>query len=83
MKKLSKNQQDVVDLLKAGWELGSSHTRLGGNCWLQKNGICRGGQSKNISKATLRALKKKGIIKDSPKREKDPYWLNRYELVGD
>ncbi len=72
--KLSKTQQEVIDLMKSGWELGQSmaiHSRT----WLQKNGLGRGGETKNVSGATVHALYRKGLI-DS----KDNFPTRKYYL---
>ena len=59
---LSKAQQEVVDLLTDGWDLGVSMS-MDGLCWLQRGGIGRGGASKTVSKATVSALCRKGVIR--------------------
>lgn len=78
MKKLSKTQQEVVDLMRSGWELGNS----GGfysRTWLQKGGCGRGGDTKTVSVATLFALRKVNAIK-----VKNSQWaLTTYQLTGD
>ena len=38
MRQLTPMQQEVVDLIKAGWELGSS-MGIDSRGWLQKNGL--------------------------------------------
>ncbi len=60
--KLSKTQQEVVDLIKSGWELGQGGSSSNYRVWLQFGGVGRGGESKTISKATLRMLLKKEIV---------------------
>lgn len=74
--KLSKTQQDVVDLMKNGWELGSTMTFEGG-CWLQENGCGRGGNTERVSNSTVHALLNKGIICE--KKAKFP--LRTYKLA--
>lgn len=78
MKKLSKTQQEVVELMRSGWELGQG-MNLYGRTWLQKGGCGRGGDTKNISSATLFALRKANAIKVK-KRE---WSLETYELTED
>ena len=80
MKKLSKTQQEVVNLINDGWELGMQ-TGLTGRYWIQKGGLCCGGESKNISSATVHALEREGLIIRVAKRKNDQYWLIRFELV--
>jgi len=61
-KKMSKVQQYVIDLMKSGWELGhwsGWHDRY----VLQKEGLGKGGETKNVSGATVHALMDKGYIK--------------------
>lgn len=59
--KLSKTQQEVVALMREGWELGRS-TTMGGRTWLQNGGIGRGGEVKRVSAATATALSRAGVI---------------------
>ena len=59
--KLSKAQQEVVNLLSDGWEIGHSLT-FDGRFWIQKGGAGRGGESKNLNANTACALIKAGII---------------------
>lgn len=61
MKKLSKAQQKIIDLLNSGWEIGwmlDSSDR----CWIQKGGAGRGGESRNVNISTARALREAGNI---------------------
>jgi hypothetical protein len=62
--KLSKVQQEVIDLMKDGWELGTSTGFFIHTC-LQKGGQGKGGDTKDISIATVNALKNKGLIEHS------------------
>lgn len=62
MRKLSATQQHVVDALRNGWELGEMMTMAGG-CWMQKGGLGRGGECKEVRGSTVTALFKKNIIK--------------------
>jgi len=55
MRKLTKQQQEVIDLMKKGWELGSS-MGIEGGCWLQKGGCGRGGETKQVRWNTLHTL---------------------------
>jgi len=61
MKKLSARQQEVIDLLSNGWELGWG-LDIGGTCWIQKGGAGRGGESRKVSIATARALREAGKV---------------------
>lgn len=60
--KLTKTQQEVVDLLKQGWELAIGRDFHGG-CWVQEGGIGRGGRARNIRSDTAHALVKKGVVR--------------------
>jgi len=60
--KLSKTQQEVIDLMKNDWELGTSMSGEH-HSWLQKGGLGKGGESKTVSSATVHALYRKGLIK--------------------
>jgi hypothetical protein len=60
--KLSKTQQDIIDLLVDGWEMGWSRT-LDGGVWIQKGGAGRGGESRKVNINTAKALLKMGQIR--------------------
>ncbi len=67
MRKLTPIQQEVIDLINQGWELGSSIT-LDGRCWIQKGGLGRGGgESKKVSSSTVRTLEYLGYIERGEK----------------
>lgn len=74
--KPTKKQQEVLDLMHEGWELGSD---MGWNpfAWLQKNGLGRGGATVKVSMATLHSLRDKGFIRLASTN----YPLRRYELI--
>lgn len=59
--KLTKLQQEVIDYMKKGWELGSS-TAISSRSWLQKDGLGRGGETRNVNGNTVSALCEKGLI---------------------
>ena len=59
--KLSKVQREVVELMKRGWELGCS-TSFDSRCWMQKDGLGRGGETKDVRSSTVFALHKKEVI---------------------
>ena len=59
--KLSKRQQEVVDLMKAGWEMGHNGG-ISSRCWLQRDGCGHGGPTKEVNDNTFYALYKRGLI---------------------
>ena len=61
MKNLSKRQQEVIDLLSEGWEIGWSNT-FDGSVWIQKGGAGKGGESKKVHAATALSLRDMGLI---------------------
>lgn len=68
MKKLSKAQQEVVDLMKAGWALCQDRSFRGGY-WLQQDGCGRGGKHKRLNANTAFALFQRGLlVSDDPDR---------------
>ena len=76
MEKLTEVQQEVIDLMKAGWELGQNESgAMNKRSWLQKDGLGRGGESKKISSATVQALILKKVIKKNYK-----FPVSRFEL---
>jgi hypothetical protein len=60
--KLSKNQQEVIDKMRAGWELGQDMS-FQGWAWLQKGGLGKGGESMNVKLNTFHSLRERGIIR--------------------
>lgn len=61
MIKLSELQQDIINKMANGWELGRAVT-LDGRYWLQKGKLCEGGEVVYVNKRTAYALYKKGLI---------------------
>ncbi len=72
--KLSDTQQTVIDLMKEGWELDTSRWGNNTHTWLQKDGLGKGGKTKDISIATVYALKNKGLIEHSLFKYPTRYW---------
>jgi len=70
------NKDRVIELLEAGWEMGSSQ----GHIWLQQKLMC-GGESYSVNGNAYTALKKAGIIESAPRLKNDPFWLARLRLV--
>lgn len=75
--KLPTKAYDVVLKLRAGWELGQSTAFGHERCWIQKDGIGRGGESINIHGNTLQALLRRGLVK----RVGHGFPTQRYKLV--
>jgi len=59
--KLSETQQVVISLMQKGWELGRSLT-IDGRAWMQKGGLGKGGESRDVRITTLLALQDKGLV---------------------
>ena len=64
MKKMTKAQQEVIAMMRDGWELGVS-TSFDGRCWLQKGGCGLGGETKSVNVRTVSALRKAGLIESA------------------
>jgi hypothetical protein len=62
MKKLSKAQQEVIDLMRDGWQLGL-YGGMHSDCRLQKGGCGKGGPTRPIRRATAVALLAADLIK--------------------
>ncbi|MBV6747277.1 hypothetical protein [Xanthomonas vasicola] len=60
--KMSPTQQEVVALMRDGWELGVREG-LDSRCWLQRNGVGAGGESKSVGIGTYAAVAKRGVFK--------------------
>lgn len=61
MRKLTPQQQEVLDYMNDGWELGID-TGPGGSCRLQKGGIGEGGETITVLPSTLYKLDYLGYI---------------------
>lgn len=59
--KISKTQQDIIDKMTNGWELGLS-MGLSGGFWIQQGGLGKGGTSQTVSRGTIRALLNKKLV---------------------
>jgi hypothetical protein len=75
------NGEAILQHMREGWELGLNNG-LNPRTWLQKDGLCKGGETKNVSMNVVSSLRNKKKIAVEPRREKDPYWLTRYKLNG-
>jgi len=61
--KLTNLQYEIVRRMKEGWELGEEINSFSPRAFLQKGGIGRGGSMHYISRATVKALVKRNIVK--------------------
>jgi len=68
-------QAEILRLLREGWELGLDH--YGHEPWLQKDGLGKGGETRQAHSASFWALKRKGLIE----LIKDGFPSSRYGLV--
>ena len=73
--KLSKTQQNIIDKTNNGWALGTSQMVRSNRSWLQKGGLGRGGDTEDVSIATIRALLKKELLKSKYGFPKIEYFL--------
>ncbi len=79
MNKPISDGKEILELMRNGWELGLSdasrtNPRL---FWLQKNGLCRGGEVKKVHASTAQSLIRKDLI-IGQKRER--FWLMEFKL---
>lgn len=74
--KLSMAQQEIIDKMSNGWELGFAESF---NCrfWLQKGGCGKGGETKGVRSTTVASLQGKGLIEIAKKG----YPLSTYKLA--
>ena len=79
--KLSQRQLEVLRLLKEGWELGHYFTWGTIDCWLQKNGLGFGGETKKVNLNTLHSLRNRGLITFAGRKLKDSLSMSRYKLT--
>ena len=74
--KLSSTQRDILQLMSSGWELGED---MGANshAWIQKGGLGRGGETKNVNSNTLYALWRGNYIETA----KEMFPTRRFKLT--
>jgi hypothetical protein len=73
--------EEIIKLMKQDWELGYSSGGLTrGRYWLQKNGLCKGGDSIDVHSRTIDKLEKENLIEIVLPRKDDGFWLRRYRL---
>lgn len=60
--KLSKRQQEVLDAMVKGWEMGHNGG-INSRVWLQRNGCGRGGPTMAVNLSTFYALYQRKLIK--------------------
>ena len=77
MSSLTKNQQEIVDRIKAGWELGSTGG-MGSSWWMQETGLGKGGRSIELNARTCQSLIDKKVIKQAGR---GPGLSTKWELV--
>lgn len=75
---MSLTQEQVVEHMKDGWELGYSN--FTNRYWLQKPGLCKGGDSKKVILVSVRAMLRSGKIRKAAPRDGDHLSLTRFEL---
>lgn len=78
-------QDEIVQLLKDGWELGwyVGWGGRNGHFALQRNGLGKGGEVVYPHGSMVRALIKKGVIERRPRQKDDSYSTLRYGLTED
>jgi hypothetical protein len=73
--------EEIITLMKEDWELGFSSGGVeNGRYWLQKGGLCRGGDTIDVHSKTIDKLEKENLIEVNPRRKDDSYGLRRYRL---
>ena len=73
--KLPEKQMEVLSLMNQGWELGQS---FDGRAWLQRDGLGRGGDTKDVHGNTFSSLYNKELVKI----EKQGFPTSRYTLTN-
>lgn len=77
------DRNEILALMRFGWELGETRhhaSKHAQHAWLQKTGLCKGGETRKVHRNTLKALLSHRLIRPIPRRAGDPYWLVRYEV---
>jgi len=73
MPRPTKSQLVILRLMANGWELGYSSSSFAGNYyWIQKGGLGRDGEAKNVHFRTAYSLYKNGLIERSSNKPQFP-----------
>lgn len=76
-------QEEVIALMRDGWELGYfDGIRTDGAYQVQQGGLMKGGATKGVRASSVAALERKGLVRRLPREPKQPYWCHRYELLA-
>jgi hypothetical protein len=72
---------EILRLIQNDWELGwSDGIRDNGRFWIQRGGLCKGGESRAVHASTARRMIARGWVV-LVSRAGDPFWLRRYKPV--
>lgn len=69
-------QQEIVDLMKQGWELVYTSS------WSESSRLQKGHESKKIRGSSIGSLLRKGMIEQAPRRPNESLSTKRYRLTG-
>ncbi len=69
-------QNEILRLLGEGWELGIEMGK-DGTWWMQRNGLGKGGRSREVHASSAHALRRKGLIK----QVSNVFPIARYALI--
>ncbi len=74
------NKDLTIQMMRDGWQLGSSSGTGSLGAWLQRPALCCGGETRNVHAAAFHSLFKSGAIERAPAIKGDAYWLSRWRL---
>lgn len=74
--------------MKNGWELGADTEAVSAmlpktetrHVWIQKAGLCSGGECINVPLGTMELLCRKKLIEEAPRTAHQPFWMSRFSL---
>lgn len=78
---LTHKQIGIIQLMKEGWEMAYDNFMTKRKCWVQKNGVGKGGESIRVEASTFKALKEKGLIKEEYNYPTSTYRLTESGLA--
>lgn len=70
---------EILQLMDDGWEMGwFDGIRSEGRFAIQRGGLCKGGESKNIHASTAKKMIRLGLVVLAPRKDNDRFCLRRY-----
>jgi hypothetical protein len=80
MKHAKLTEEQVIEKLKEGWELGLFSSWSGGSRAAMQERLCGGGTSHSVHKNTVASMLRRRVLEYAPRKSGDAFWLKRLRL---